>query len=118
MRIKNWWLIAILTLAAVLRLWNLSNVAPHLTQDEASLGYNAYSILKTGKDEYGQLFPVIFKSFGDYKPGLYIYLTVPSVAIFGLNEFAVRLPSALAGIISVYLVFLVSNLLFKEKKLS
>ena len=118
MKIKNWLLIAVLALAAVLRLWNLPNVPPHLTQDEASLGYNAYSILKTGRDEFGQPFPVIFKSFGDYKPGLYVYLTVPSVAVFGLNEFAVRLPSALAGIISVYLVFLVSNLLFKEKKLS
>jgi len=118
MKIKNWLLIAVLALAAVLRLWNLPNVPPHLTQDEASLGYNAYSILKTGRDEFGQPFPVIFKSFGDYKPGLYIYLTVPSVAVFGLTEFAVRLPSALAGIISVYLVFLISNLLFKEKKLS
>jgi len=118
MKIKNWLLIAVLALAAVLRLWNLPNVPPHLTQDEASLGYNAYSILKTGRDEFGQPFPVIFKSFGDYKPGLYIYLTVPSVAVFGLTEFSVRLPSALAGIISVYLVFLISNLLFKEKKLS
>ena len=118
MKIKNWLLIAVLALAAVLRLWNLPNVPPHLTQDEASLGYNAYSILKTGRDEFGQPFPVIFKSFGDYKPGLYVYLTVPSVAVFGLNEFAVRLPSALAGIMSVYLVFLISNLLFKEKKLS
>ena len=118
MKIKNWWLIVILILAAVLRLWNLSNVPPHLTQDEASLGYNAYSILKTAKDEYGQFLPIIFKSFGDFKPGFYVYLTVPSVAIFGLNEFSVRLPSALAGIISVYLVFLISNLLFKEKRLA
>ena len=111
-------LFLIILAAAFLRLWNLSNIPPHLTPDEASLGYNAYSILKTGRDEYGQVLPVIFKSFGDYKPGLYVYLTVPSVAIFGLNEFAVRLPSALAGIISVYLVFLISNLLLKQKKLS
>ena len=82
MKIKNWLLIGILVLAAALRLVNLSSVPPHLTQDEASLGYNAYSILKTGKDEYGQLLPVVFKSFGDYKPGLYIYLTVPTVAVF------------------------------------
>ena len=44
-------LIGILLLAAGLRLWNLGNIPPHLTPDEASLGYNAYSILKTGKDE-------------------------------------------------------------------
>ncbi len=62
--------------------------------DEASIGYNAYSILETGKDEHGRSFPVYFKAFGDYKPALYIYLTALSVKIFGLNEFATRLPSA------------------------
>jgi 4-amino-4-deoxy-L-arabinose transferase-like glycosyltransferase len=116
MKIKNWILIGILVLAAVLRLWNLSNVPSHLTPDEAALGYNAYSILETGRDEYGQLFPIIFKSFGDYKPGLYIYLTVPSVAVFGLNEFAVRFPSALAGIMAVWLIYLIVRLLFTENK--
>lgn len=116
MKIKNWILIGILVLAAVLRLWNLSNVPPHLTPDEAALGYNAYSILKTGRDEYGQLFPIIFKSFGDYKPGFYIYLTVPSVAVFGLNEFAVRFPGALAGVMAVWLIYLVVRLLFTKNK--
>jgi len=115
-KIKNSkFLILALFLAAILRLWMLGNVPPHLTPDEASLGYNAYSILKTGKDEYGEKFPMIFKSFGDYKPGLYVYLTVPSVAAFGLNEFAVRFPSALAGIFSVWLLFLIVRKLFDEK---
>ncbi len=116
MKIKKWILIGILVLAAALRLWNLSYIPPHLTPDEAALGYNAYSILKTGRDEYGQLFPIIFKSFGDYKPGLYVYLTVPSIAIFGLNEFAVRLPGALAGVMAVWLIYLIVRLLFTENK--
>lgn len=118
MRTKNWVLIAILVLASLLRLWKVSSIPPHLTPDEASLGYNAYSILKTGRDEYGETLPVVFKSFGDFKPGLYVYLTVPSVALFGLNEFAVRLPSTLFGILSVYLLYLVTNLLFKNKRLA
>ena len=104
--------ILILALAAVLRLWNLNNIPPHLTPDEAALGYNAYSILKTGRDEQGQFLPLVFKSFGDYKPGLYIYATVPFVAVFGLNEWSVRLPSALAGIGIVYLIYLISKKLF------
>lgn len=108
----SWLLVVALFLAAALRLWNLGNIPPHLTPDEASLGYNAYSILKTGRDEYGQVLPIIFKSFGDYKPGLYVYLTVPSVALLGLNEFAVRLPSALAGVITVFLIYLVVKELF------
>jgi 4-amino-4-deoxy-L-arabinose transferase-like glycosyltransferase len=96
-----------IALAAILRLWNLGSNPPSLTPDEAALGYNAYSILKTGKDEHGTVLPIIFKSFGDFKPGLYVYLTIPSIAIFGLNEFATRLPSALAGVISVFLVYLI-----------
>ncbi len=111
---KTKFLILILGLAAILRLWNLGSIPPHLTPDEASLGYNAYSILKTGKDEYGTKLPIIFKSFGDYKPGFYIYLAVPAVAALGLNEFAVRLPSALLGILSIYLLFLIVRKLFNE----
>src|SRR5689334_10972459 len=109
-------LILIIALAAVLRLWKLGSIPPGLTPDEASLGYNAYSILKTGRDEYGKFMPIIFKSFGDYKPGLYVYTSVPFVAIFGLNEWSVRLPSAIAGLISVYLIYLIVSQLFPEYK--
>ncbi len=112
---KKYLLVAILVIAAFLRLWKLESIPPSLTPDEASLGYNAYSVLKTGRDEYGKLFPVIFKSFGDYKPGLYVYLTVPSIFVFGLNEFAVRLPSALFGIISVWLIYLIVKKLFQKE---
>jgi 4-amino-4-deoxy-L-arabinose transferase-like glycosyltransferase len=108
-------LILILGIAALIRLVLLASVPPHLTSDEASLGYNAYSILKTGKDEYGQVFPMIFKSFGDYKPGLYVYLTVPSILVFGLSEFGVRFPSAFAGILSVFLLYLIVKKLFDER---
>jgi len=114
MKIK--FLIPILILAAALRLWGLATNPPHLAPDEAALGYNAYSILKTGKDEYGKVLPIIFKSFGDFKPGLYVYLTIPFVAAFGLNEFAVRLPSALAGVAAVWLLYSVLGLLFPGRR--
>lgn len=118
-QIINYWpLIVIILLAAVLRLWKLDSIPPHLTPDEASLGYNAYSILKTGRDEYGKFLPVIFKSFGDYKPGLYVYLTAPFVATLGLTEFAVRIPSALAGIVAVLLLYFIVYEFFGDKKLS
>jgi hypothetical protein len=83
---------------------------PPLLWDEAALGYNAYSILHTARDEYGQFLPLIFKSFGDYKPGLYVYLTVPFVAIFGLNTLAVRLPSIILGsILPILAYFLIKK---------
>ncbi len=115
MRKINWLLISILVLAAVLRLWKLGTTPPGLTSDEAALGYNAYSILKTGRDEYGKFLPIIFKSFGDYKPGFYIYLDTPFVAALGLNEFSTRLPSALAGILSVFLIYLICSNLFGKR---
>ena len=99
-------------LALVLRLWRLGTVPVSLHWDEAAWGYNAYSILQTGRDEYGQLFPFIIKSFGDYKPAFYMYLAALSEAIFGLNEFAVRLPSAIFGSLSVFLLFFVVKEIF------
>ena len=108
-------LITILILASVLRMWQLDINPPHLTSDEAALAYNAYSILETGRDEHGELLPLIFKSFGDWKPGLYIYLTVPFVAVLGLTEWAVRLPSALAGVVAVWLIYKISQRLFTPK---
>src|SRR3989344_2904021 len=105
-------LVLIFLLALSLRLVDLGNHPPGLTWDEAALGYNAFSILKTGRDEFGPFMPIIFKSFGDYKPGIYIYLTVPSVALFGLTEFAVRFPSALFGSLAVIGIYLLTNLLF------
>lgn len=94
-------LIFIILLAAVLRLWNLGGVPLSPDWDEAALGYNAYSILHTGRDEYGKFMPVILKSFDDYKPALYAYTIIPFIAVFDLSVVAVRLPSALFGILTV-----------------
>lgn len=100
----NWKLLLILLLAAVLRFYRLGQVPSGLVNDEAAFGYNAYSLLKTGKDEFGKSWPMIFHSFGEGKLPVYVYITMPSVAVFGLNAFAVRLPSALFGVLTVLLV--------------
>ncbi len=110
-------LISILVLAAFLRLYNLGSF-PALNADEAAIGYNAYSLLETGKDEHGNSWPVHFQSFNDYKPGLYFYVVCPFVKLMGLNEWAVRLPSALFGIFTVLLVYLLVKELFKDEALA
>lgn len=110
-------IILIFLVALFLRTYNLANQPPGLTWDEAALGYDAYSILKTGKDQHGVFMPIIFKSFGDYKPGGYVYLTVPAVALLGLNETAVRLPSAIFGALAIFGIYLLTNLLFANKKI-
>lgn len=95
----------ILLLAVFLRFFWFGVVPPSLNWDETSLGYNAYSILKTGKDEWGRMFPLTFEAFGDFKLPGYIYTTVPFVALLGLSEWAVRLPSMIAGVFSVGLLY-------------
>jgi len=103
----------IVLFALTLRLFGLSSFPVGPNPDEASQGYSAYSIIKTGLDEWGNKPPLsAFKSFLDYKAPLYTYLTIPAVAIFDLKLFSIRLPSALAGTLAVYLIYLLSNLLF------
>jgi 4-amino-4-deoxy-L-arabinose transferase-like glycosyltransferase len=106
----------IIILAAVLRFWSLGNVPPSPDWDEVALGYDAYSIIQTGRDEFGKFLPVVLRSFDDYKPALYAYLSIPSILAFGLNVFAVRFPSALFGVISVISVFFLIRELFEEHK--
>lgn len=103
---KTFLVILIIVLAAVLRLTDLGNNPPGVYVDEAVHGYNAYSLLTTGRDEYGKPLPLLLRSFGTYPPALYTYLTVPVVKIFGLNAFSVRLPSAILGVILVIVVIL------------
>jgi 4-amino-4-deoxy-L-arabinose transferase-like glycosyltransferase len=108
-------LITILTLAAFLRLWRLGEY-PALNADEASIGYDAYSLIQTGKDQHGNSWPIHFQSFNDFKPGLVVYIVIPFVKLFGLNSWSIRLPGALFGVATVYALFLLVNQLFNKHR--
>lgn len=111
-------LLLIVIIATALRFWQLGNVPPSPDWDEAALGYNAYSIMQTGKDEYGKFLPVVLRSFDDYKPALYAYFIIPLIKIFGLSTFSVRAPSAFFGVLTVIAVFFLVKELFKRKDLA
>lgn len=111
-------LIVITLLGSVLRLYKLGENPPGLTWDEAALGYNAFSLLHTARDEYGKFLPLTLQSFGDYKPALYAYAAIPPVAVFGLNEFAVRFPSAVFGIIAIILTFFITRRMLENEWLA
>ncbi|HYD35346.1 MAG TPA: hypothetical protein VD999_04725 [Vitreimonas sp.] len=101
--------------AVFLRLYRLDSLPASLYWEEAALGYDAYSMWQTGRDHHGNAWPIVaFESFGDYKPSLYFYAIVPFVATLGLNEWAVRLPSAVAGMATVVAVGLIAQLLAKK----
>lgn len=110
---KKYFLIFILILASFLRFYKLSSFSA-LNADEAALGYNAYSLLLTGYDEHGHPWPVNLESFGDFKPAGYAYLLIPFVRLFGLTELAVRLPSAIFGVLAVFFIYLLTREIINE----
>jgi len=112
---KNRLLLLITIFAVLLRVIAINKLPPSLNWDEISHGYNAYSILKTGKDEWGKTLPIIFRAYGDQKLPLYIYLTALSEVFLGLNELAVRLPSIVGGVLTVIFTFLLTRKLFNQK---
>lgn len=103
-------LIIIIAVAAVLRMLSVGNAPVPPYWEEVALGYDAYSLLRTGRDHHGELFPVVaLKSFGDWKPALYAYLIVPFIALFGLSVEAIRLPSQLAGLSIVLALYILGK---------
>lgn len=107
---------AIFILAAFLRFYKLGSIPNGLERDETSIGYNAYSIMKTNKDEYGVRLPLYFKAFGEYKLPVYIYLSTIPIRLFGLTAFSVRFLSALTGTLSVVVFyFLIREILIYFK---
>lgn len=110
-------LIGIVTMGLFLRLYAVSSIPNGLQQDETSIGYNAYSLLKTGKDEHNVHFPSLFSAFGEQKLPGYIYLTVPSLYFFGLTPLGVRFPSVALGTFSILLTAaIVYEIFYKSKQ--
>ncbi len=99
----------IFLLGLLLRTVKLTDFPVSFTNDELAIAYNSHSILKTGKDEWGNFLPLSFRSVGDYKSPLLIYLMVPAIGILGLNEFSTRITIALIGAITVLVVFYIAK---------
>ncbi len=117
--VKSFFILLIIFLIALyFRIYDLSNIPAGLHGDEASIGYNAYSLLKTGHDQNGNFLPITIDQFGDYRPAGYHYLAIPFVALIGLNEIAVRLPAALFGAATVLALYLLLAELFGNKKIA
>ena len=108
--------LCILFVGFFLRFYRLGDIPNSLDWDEVSQGYNAYSILTTGRDEFGNNLPSTIRSFNDYKPPIYTYLTILPVKIFGLNPFSARFPSAFFGTLSILLTFTLVYEIFRKEK--
>lgn len=110
--------VLILLIGTILRFYRLDTLPPAMEWDEVATGYDAYSILKTGRDQFGNFLPLTMRSIDDYKPPLYTYLTTGSIAVLGWNDFAVRFPAALLGTLAVFTSYGMTQILFRRQALS
>lgn len=115
MKKTNWIFAAVLILAVFLRTFRLESVPPALFGDEVDAGYQAYSLLHTGRDLTGRYLPFYLKSLSEFRTPLYIYSAVPFVGIFGLNEYGVRLPAVFWGLVSIIGIYLLTRKLFNTE---
>ena len=102
----------LLIVSGALRFSALSDNPPGFFRDEADKGYTAFSLLHTASDTQARRWPVFAYSLGVYTTALYQYLLMPFIHFLGLGEFAVRLPSALCGTLTVLAVFVLGKRLF------
>lgn len=106
----------ILVLAFLFRFVNLATIPIHLSHDEVGIGYSAWSVLQTGKDEYGNKNPTLFRSFDDYKLPGYIYSVSFFESFLGLSALSVRLPSAILGFLTVVATYFLVKEFLENKK--
>jgi len=111
----NFLLVLILAVFLFTRIYQLTQNPPSLYWDEASIGYNAYSIIQAGQDEWGKALPVNFRAFGEFKLPVFIYTVALFEKIFGLNDWALRLPAVLFSLGTVILTFLLGEKFTKSR---
>lgn len=116
-KILSIFLVSVLILVGCVRFYQLGQTPPGINVDEASYGYDAYSLLKTGRDVWGER-GMTLRSFGDFKPAGLALTLAPLVKTFGLSTLTTRLPSASFGLLTLIMTFFLLKLLLKSTNLA
>ena len=95
----------ILVVGFLVRLIGIERIPNAVHTDEASIGFEAYSVLNYGIDRNGKSIPVFLESWGSGQNALYMYIIMPFVKILGLSVLSVRLPMAIIGCISLIVLY-------------
>ena len=98
------WIAAVAALAILVVVRNIVDLAgspPGLYVDEASIGYNAWTIAHFGVDEHGIHFPLFFEAFGEYKNPVYVYAVAALLRFLPLTVAVERFPAAIFGLVVV-----------------
>ena len=105
--------VLILLVGAAWRVPALSRIPPGLHQDEAVNAWNAYCLLKTGRDQTGTAWPVFYmRALGGYRSILFAYWLIPFQAVGGMTAWTSRLPAAMAGLATILLLYWTGARLF------
>lgn len=99
-------LLLVIGLGLWARIYQFWEVPGDINQDEAFAGYEAYSLLLSGKDSHGYAFPVYLTAWGSGMNALNTYLMIPFVALFGLHTWVIRLPQLIVGCLSIPVTYL------------
>lgn len=105
----------IIFVACFVRSIYLDKIPASLNYDEASIGYEAYSLTKYGIDRNGFSFPIHFISWGSGQNVLYAYILIPFIKILGLTTFSVRLPMLIISCLSLIVAYYLFKEIFKDK---
>ena len=106
----------IFMIGSFVRLFAIGRFPNALNVDEASSGYDAFSLMKWGVDRAGNPYPVYLYAWGSGQSVLYSYLMIPVIAVTGLTEYGIRLPMAITGAISLYVFYYLIKNIFDNKK--
>lgn len=110
-------ILGLVLVAIVTRFYKLGQIPVSLYWDEVAMLVDAKQIVLHGTDMHGlPWYQVIFPSYGDYKLPVYIWLASLAVRFLGVSELALRLPSAVAGILTILTAGLLSYKLFPSPK--
>ena len=104
----------VLLVAAGIRL-SFTQIPAGLTVDEAALAYNGYAAVNYHRDEWLNFLPVTFRSFGDYKAPLLVYVSGLAQLVAGTSIWSLRLPTALIGVATIWLLMKLVDLLLRDK---
>ncbi len=111
-------LLGTIFLALAARFYHLAQLVPILNRDEAALAYNALLLKSVGVDEWGVRWPLVLRSFGDWKLVGYPALLVGLFSFLPAHDWLVRLPSAFAGTALVILSYFFTKKVFRWPRLS
>ena len=108
--------IILLTLLVTIHVLKLDKIPAGLFLDESSIGYNAITIMNTGRDEHGVRYPIYFESVGDYKNPIFIYSVAVVFKLFGVSEFTLRFTSVIFYFAALIITIVLVRRMFEQSK--